>query len=190
MTSLRPDGRPRGQALEPTPLVARRREDVDHDRARVAAGHGVRGIRRDPPDRPALERPFLVPDPEDDGALEHDPELLVDVRMLGQCGARLDLDHRERELLAVDGTGEVAVAQELRRDRRQLVEGARLVGHQPSAARGCSDSSGTGRNSTSSRSIREPSTWSTLKRTPENSTSSFATGAWPSRPKTKPAIVW
>src|SRR6266699_4054197 len=56
--------------------------------------------------------------------------------------------------------------------------------HDTSLRRPSPGSSGT--SSTSSRSIREPSTSRTLKRQPSAATSSPGSGARPSRPKTKP----
>ena len=55
---------------------------------------------------------------------------------------------------------------------------------------GSSEAASTAANSTSRRSIRVPSTSTTVKCVPSCATSSPGSGARPRRPKTKPAIVW
>ena len=52
---------------------------------------------------PARELARLLADPEAERALDQDPDLLVGVAVLGDGRARLELDQRQGQLLAVDG---------------------------------------------------------------------------------------
>src|SRR5581483_11134135 len=64
----------------------------------------------------------LVPDRERQRAFQHHPVLLVLVVVLRHLGARLELDEREGDLLAVDGPADGAVPDPLRLDLAEVVE--------------------------------------------------------------------
>jgi hypothetical protein len=106
------------------PIVARRREDVDHLGAFRAGDERVWRVARNPPRRARRELALLVTDAEAHRATQHHPELLVRVPMLRKRCAGLDLDDREREQLPVHRARHEPLEQLLRRDLGEVVEGA------------------------------------------------------------------
>jgi hypothetical protein len=70
------------------------------------------GIRQMPPGSTV----FVSSPTRNTTSLDHHPELLVRVPVLGQLGAGFNLDDRQRELLAVDGASKIALGEQLRRD--------------------------------------------------------------------------
>src|SRR6266568_1394601 len=125
---LRPTSWPRLQLRVCAPVCSRRREDVDDDGARFATDDGVRAAGGDAPDSAPPQRSHLVSDSKDNRPLDHDPELLVVVLVLGQSGPGLHLNNCQRQPLAVNGASEIASREQLRRDRMQILERA----HPPS----------------------------------------------------------
>src|SRR3954469_15583426 len=125
--------------------------------------------------RAVLEARHLRP-----GLLERDREAGADrPRELRSCG--------------VGGDGDCQCEQ---RDEEECFHASKVATPRAAAAAPGSQSaspaasSGSGRNSAWRRSIREPWTSTTSKRTLSQTTSSPCSGARPSWPKTKPATVW
>jgi hypothetical protein len=84
----------------------------------------VRCICGDAPGLARPELPLLLGDAKDERAGEDDSELFVLVPMLGDDGARIELDDRQRDPLAVDDAAEDSVPDLLRRNCSDVVEGA------------------------------------------------------------------
>src|SRR5713101_2859931 len=82
--SLRPASWLRLQLRVCAPVCSRRREDVDDNGARFATDDGMRAAGGDAPDSARPQRSRFVPDSEDGRPLDHDPELLVVVLVIGQ----------------------------------------------------------------------------------------------------------
>jgi len=79
----------------------------------------VRAAGGDAPDSARPQGSRFVSDSKDNRPLDHDPELLVVVLVLGQFGPGLHLNDCQREPLAVDGASEIAFCEQLRWDRMQ-----------------------------------------------------------------------
>src|SRR5207247_5427368 len=86
--------------------------------------HLVWNARRDRPRPAGTELARLVADTEHERSRDADPELLVRVLMLGDVTVRVELDHAERDPLAVHDASVHAVPDALQVERGELVEGA------------------------------------------------------------------
>jgi hypothetical protein len=84
----------------------------------------VWSVSRDDPGLPGAELALLVADAKGDRASKDDAELLVLMAVLGGDSAWLELDHSQRESIAVQATRSEALPDLLRRDRGEVVEGA------------------------------------------------------------------
>src|SRR4051794_32445171 len=116
--------------LEAAPVVARRAERLDDDGSVGPGDHLVGDVAEDPP---APARPQLLPlaaDDEDGAALEEDPDLLVLVAVLGDDGAGLELDERQRDPVADDGAAVDALPDTALVGCREIPE----RGHAPEAS--------------------------------------------------------
>jgi hypothetical protein len=102
----------------------------------------VRRVADDPPRPPRPEHALLVADPERDLTLDHEPALLVGMAMGWHDRVGCELDHGERQPLALDATSDDAVPDLNRRELGEVGE----VGH-----RSLRDASRSGRGPTSSQ---------------------------------------
>ncbi len=106
------------------PLVACRREDIDHDGAVRAHLHVVRNIARNRPDIPGSELARFLSNPEAERPAQAHPELLVFVAVLGNDAAGVELHHAERGPVAVDEASVDTLPDPLQLERRNTAEGA------------------------------------------------------------------
>ena len=91
------------------PILASRREDVDHDSTLGACRDLVRRVADDPPGAARTETSGFVSDAERDFAFEDNAALLVRVAMLRYDRIGPELDDRKREPLALDPPGDDVV---------------------------------------------------------------------------------
>jgi hypothetical protein len=105
-------------------VVTWRREDVDDHSAVRACRRPVGRVRRDAPRSAWAEPAALVSNAELHRARENRAELLVIVAVLADDRPGIELDHRQRDALAVNGPGRDPLPDLPGSDRGELVEGA------------------------------------------------------------------
>jgi hypothetical protein len=84
----------------------------------------VRGVPGNAPRLAGAQLARLVGNPEHQRAAEADAELLVLMAVLGHDAPWIELDHAQRDPLAVDGSAVHAVPDALEVERGEVAEGA------------------------------------------------------------------
>ena len=95
-------GRSRGVRRQAVPIAAWWREDVDDRRPVRTRRHLMGHVRRDPPGAAGSELATLVADREHDAALDDHAQLLGVVLVTRHDGVGGELDHRQRDPIALD----------------------------------------------------------------------------------------
>ena len=108
------------------PVVTRRGEHVDDDRSLGPDADLVRDVARDRPGVARLQLTGLVADAELERTGQAHAELLGLVTVLRDDAVRIELDHPERDALALDDADVHALPDALQVERGDAVERAHL----------------------------------------------------------------
>jgi hypothetical protein len=123
---LRPARLARNDTLGLAPVIPRRHEHVDHNRTLVPDLDLVWDVAGDRPRVARTELAALVRDAKHERAIETHPELLVLVLMFRDMAVGIELDHAERDPLAVDDAAVHALPDPLQVERGKTGERAHL----------------------------------------------------------------